>query len=289
MATIFFDTCAINFLVDQGKRAHEIKKQLTRYNVPVIGRNTLYECARSYQNQDRCKAVHEFIEELDPEYTLTRDQYYICEVLKLKRGIEFAYWCSINEKQRIKESNRCFITNNFGREVQQYIDEREKAIKQAQYIRSPDRNNQLTQKQKSPYKIPFDDRVKRALRHNEIPGLLLPLFQKINLPLSLGEIKQLLISLDQYPALRTWIRSLIHLSDHSICEQGPPARDRFLDAMQFIEASYCTTFVSDEHKLVNDFKKSRNEADLYGRKLNPTIELLHVKNFMTYLNQGAIK
>lgn len=283
MATIFFDTCAINYLVKQGLEGHHIKNQLTGH-VPVIGRNTLYECAKTYKYPDLCKEIHLFIEDLDPWYTLTHEQLHKREAFALKDGVPFENWCNPEEKNLIKISNNLFISNNINQELLDSIERCEKNIEQAQRVWDPAKGNILTRKEKAPYKIQFEERVKKAAERDETPGELLLLFNNMNLQLSEKEIKKFLKHLDQYPALRTLFRTVLLLSDHSMLEKKPPRKDTFFDAIQFTEASYCTTFVSEDEKLVNDKEKSKNGKELYGRKLNPDIELLHIKNFMAHLN-----
>ena len=232
MATIFFDTCAINALVKQGLEGHEIKKKLAGH-VPVIGRNTLYECAKNHKHRIFCKKIFIFIEELDPWYTLTREHLYEIEILKLTQGGSISCWCSKAEKDHISLSNKPFILGSneiYQNELARSITRREQNIKDLQNRTwFPEPNSKLKHNEKKAYNISFAERVCQI-------------------------------------------------------QEDPPGTDRFFDAIQFTEASYCTTFVSEEAKLVNDKEKSKNEKELYGRKLNPDIELLHIENFMAHLN-----
>lgn len=102
MATVFFDTSAINFLVDKkisGKEVAQFFKQKNR--IPVVGRNTVYECAHTYltSNVEKADRLITFLEELDPDYTLTRHELYLIEIEKLHTDALYSYFCSELDKK----------------------------------------------------------------------------------------------------------------------------------------------------------------------------------------------
>jgi len=138
MDLIFFDTCAIRFLVKSGYTGSEIRDLLSKKgSLAVIGRHTLFECARHYKNSAECAATHIFIEELHPEYTLTRDEFYKAEERTIKYGASFSYWCSAEEKKIIRKSNQQLISGDYTKELTQYIHAREEEIRQAISVWQP--------------------------------------------------------------------------------------------------------------------------------------------------------
>lgn len=122
----------------------------------------------------------------------------------------------------------------------------------------------------------FEKRVCSAsIYREENASHFIQFFKNIGHEISAKEIQKFLLSQSEYLALRTIFRAHICWGDVVATQFITPSEDRFSDAFQFVEASCCTTFVSEEKKLVRE--------NGYGRKLNPGIELLHVDNFLKFI------
>lgn len=123
--------------------------------------------------------------------------------------------------------------------------------------------------------LPFEERVSNASAYREDNLRLYTIFFKnIGQDISKNEVQKFLLNLSDYPALSTIFRAHIYWGDVVATQFDIPAEDRFSDAFQFVEASSCTTFVSEEKKLINE--------NGYGKKLNPGIELLHVSDLVEF-------
>lgn len=124
--------------------------------------------------------------------------------------------------------------------------------------------------------LPFEKRVVDAsIFSDENTIHFIRLFRNIGQEFSEKEIQKFLLNQSDCLALHTIFRAHICWGDTVATQFVTPSEDRFSDAFQFVEASCCTTFVSEESKLINE--------NGYGKKLNPGIELLHVSDFVRFI------
>lgn len=130
MASIFFDTCAIEALIKKNISGNQLKAALyKRGRHAVIGRNTLYECAKNFNNPEDVNKKYSFIEELDPEYTLISQQYYQLELKKLNNNISFFWPWSGNEEKNFITKVNFNVKNGFiDSGLTQYHEDRNKKI-----------------------------------------------------------------------------------------------------------------------------------------------------------------
>lgn len=142
MASIFFDTCAIEALIkEKNISGNQLKIALFKRGWhAVIGRNTLYECAKNLNNIADVSEKYSFIEELDPEYTLTTQQYYHLEVQKLNNNIPFFWaWAENGEKDFIRKVNSNLKNGIIDPAIAQYHKNRAKEIEYLKKYWGPNR------------------------------------------------------------------------------------------------------------------------------------------------------
>jgi hypothetical protein len=272
MASVFFDTCAISAMVTKGFTGLEIGNALRARNCwIVIGRNTLYECARTYMTPHIDKANNQllFIKNLQPEYSCTRLQLYEQEKLKLKTDALINPFCNKWEKAMIEEQHKRLLSGDRS-ELSEFIAARQGSVTTAK-LKWPPRGRATE------YKLlgSFSERIKKLPRTPETIKCIQLLFNQFGTVISLTDAGNFLNDQNSYPALRSLLYTYLYLDYSAEIHGQIPSEDRITDAMQLTEAAYCTTFVTEEKKLVRS----------YGNNINPNIELIEVDTFLKHLNK----
>lgn len=134
MDTFFLDTNVICYLVENDISVSAFKDFLNIHgNIAVVGRFTHFELAKTYaSDEEKCRKLFLFLENLEPKYTLTRNQFYIAEINKMQRGVLFDPFCSKSDIAAIKIKNREFASGHPSARSVRNIKKFDESIRQAQ-------------------------------------------------------------------------------------------------------------------------------------------------------------
>lgn len=276
MATIFFDTSAINYCVkiaDMG--GDTINNLLLNINrIPVIGFNTLREILCTYKNPKNTETADSlclFIEELKPYVALPHSDLYKGEESKLKTGRSFDPFLKDALQTAVLEALKNYRTGEAQDRLLLRIKNFEEEIKCVL-------NNFKPQNRKNEYKkfSSFQERyesLENSKNHNEITDKLLQLFHTYGLTFSAQEARIFWDNKNQFPALHGLLRMHLFLDYTTEKHQTTPKKDRITDSIQLIEASHCVTFVCDDEWILEG----------NGKIINPTIEIISAKDFIANL------
>lgn len=118
-------------------------------------------------------------------------------------------------------------------------------------------------------KLPsFSEFKRQFFNRGDVIKIVHDLFcNTIKSTLEIRNVEKMLQNLDAFPVHRTFINVHLHLNYVTISEGEIPARNRFPDNLQLIEASYASTFASNDEGLLKR-----------AHKLNPHLELMTFKN-----------
>ncbi len=285
MSVIFLDTCVIVNLIENEITSTFVKSALGGFHTISVGRHTLIECMKNYKNPDELSKVFQYIDSLDPEYTLSAGELFLMEARKIKTQSMFPYFCDSGVKKLI--SDFCRDPSKYYNAIIVFVEKYKAHVELCKNAWYPQDNkssivyrNAFSGAEKISLKkiiqssSLFEDRIMKIKPTDEVLATLEILFASNSLNLNKANIIHFLENQSEYPALRTYFRSIVLLGDNTITKDTPK-KDRFTDAIQFIEASYCTTFVSSEKNLID-----HANPNCRGRKYNPDIELIDFHDFL---------
>lgn len=274
MATIFFDSSAVNHCVKADMGGDTISNLLLKINrIPVTGFNTLREILCTYENKNNTKIADSlclFIEQLKPYVTLSHGDLYQAEELKLRTGRGFDPFLKIPHQTNVLEALKNYRIGEAQDDLLLCIKKFKDEIKCVQ-------DNFKPQNRKNEYKkfSSFQERYE-SLEHSnndEIIDKLLQLFHIYGLTFSTQEARIFWDNKSQFPALHGLLRMHVFLDYTTEKHQVTPKKDRITDSIQLIEASPCVTFVCDDEWILKG----------NGKIINPTIEIISAKDFIANL------
>jgi len=266
MATISFDTDAINYFVKNNLYGDDIKNFIFKNNrLPIIGANTLCELLDTYTTSEEqlADSLCSFINKLDPDFVHSRDVLYKMEGLKLKDGHLVNPYRSREEKEVILQNLASYKSGQRTGLLEALRKWKESFITGIEAWAPQDRKHEYK-------KIgTFSERVEKLPNTPETKSQLQKLFKLVGVDASELEIEKFLSNQADYPALRALLRTRLYLDYSAEKNQQTPHKNRITDSLQLTEASYSVTFVSNDRWLLKN-----------GNWINPDIEVISAEEFV---------
>lgn len=246
MKTVFLDTSTINEIHDNGFKPNENNFTL------LIGPYVTYELSKA---KKRRQSLFKLITTLKPLYLCQRAHLYKQEVNHLIHGESIAYTAGplLKEAYDKRMNNPALIDQS---EFRSFIEQREEGIRVFR-----DKNYQNLSKQKLP---DFNEFKQQFFSREDLVQIVYEwIYTTIKSTTERWHVEKILQNINSLPAHRTLINTRLYLYYLALKNGNIPARNRFADSLQLIEASYSSIFASNDKNLLKII-----------HHINPDIELM---------------
>lgn len=272
MNKVHLDTSFINHCVNSGLPSNQVQNAFQRLGFdPVVGIHGIYELARTFLNpngMERGKVLFSFVRDLSPSYSLPVRQLYELEILRMRTGAAvIPFLDTMNLIATKSEVNR-LAAGIFDSRARKFI---------------TDRQNEFSTCHPKVYSE-YVEHVKDVKRKFGAPTISLENFDDVmgyfsdRLPelaflimkgaINRFEARQMVNSIDNYPALRSGIRANIYLCQICVLNEQVPGKDRVDDFRQVIEASYSDSIIMEDQRFMNSVKR-----------INPNLTIVSLRDF----------
>ncbi|BCA93791.1 hypothetical protein TUM19329_01520 [Legionella antarctica] len=246
MKTVFLDTSTINEIHDNGFKPNE------NNFIFYVGPYVTYELSKA---KKRRESLFKLITTLKPFYLCQRAHLYKQEVNHLIYGESLAYTAGplLKEAYDKRMSNPALIDQS---EFRNFIEQREEGIRLFR-----DNNYQNLRKHKLPN---FNEFKQQFFSREDLVKIVYEwIYHTIKSTKERWHVEKILHNINSLPAHRTLINTRLYLYYLALKNGAIPARNRFADSLQLIEASHSSVFASNDKNLLKIVPH-----------INPDIELM---------------
>lgn len=252
MKTILLETNAICKCLDYFHSGNELSYILNRKNfTPIVNIHTTYELARTFldpNKHEKGKELFLILKELKPIFSCLTGELLKQEVSKLRSGTNVDFICNPIFNNQIWEAIENLSNGNFATHYENFIREREANIKTDQKIW----DKLIISKDRFNYKsTTFDDLTKNYISSKNIEQLRPQINEHIDENLTVQELMKFLTETTSYPALNTLLRTNLYLNYKALKDGNRPAKGNTDDFRHLIDASYCSSLVTNDAKLTS--------------------------------------
>ena len=256
---LFLDTSAIEHFVKKGYSVDFFNTKLSKKYHIFVGVYVTYELAKKFMSSkkevaEEAKQSFQFLKSLSFYLPHRHDVLEKKELEKLIRGTSVNFLlkeCGVASHEA-RQLIDALASGNLTKKNIRFIKEREHLlqISRNNWNRDPNKTEIYRQYGKNQCEKFIND-VMREPNFKVVKWIQENFRKKIVKEEIAININDFLNNLRSYPALTTFIRSMLFLEFLTQKNKEPPAMDKFTDSLIATEASYCSIFVSEDYDLIN--------------------------------------
>ena len=263
MKKAFIETSAINAFFRYGMTGQQLRVFLEKQNLsPVVGIFTTFELAKTFLCDNASalqtvKGLFQLIRELNPEYSCRDDHLFTMESNKLKFNHDINPLVTSKEiLAEINSRTNRFCDGNVSDIEKIFLQEKEKNFIQCRLLWGRQSFNRKISEFKK-----FSEYRDSFLKNYDLDFIKNFLKKTAEIRIPDVYVRRLITNINSYPALRVLI--YFHLYLNFYFRHDPPAKERMADAVQLMEASYFSIFISGDER-----------HKRYAHEINPDIEFI---------------
>jgi hypothetical protein len=266
----YIEVSVINRSVDQGNDAISLRENLRTLGYePVLGLNVIYELAKCFltdQGIPRGRKLLAFVDDLAPTFHWGPQQLMEQEVERFRHGTAVLPFLDRLNHDSIVMEARKLRAGILSTDLRDNIVTRE-----ADLSANVSKNDAIYLRQVDELCTQYPGEVRRFRTYEDVLTQFAPdLFRfveavvnRLRKLVSADEARRIASRMDEFPAIRSVMRTHMYLMFHCLVHGTGAGRDKLGDYRHVAEAAYCRALPTADRQLAKS-----------GRKINPQLLVL---------------